>query len=219
MSQDPNAHFDQTVLDLIEHSAGGSVPGTPSYQDAVKRLLAAHQIYASADHKGGYATARSLARLPVFHANNLDALVAGQVGADALESNASIYDRYVQSLPAAHRARAEGLRILVAGKPAHHRAKHVGDTKVVAHDPIHTLFLVPGTGPHPGIPGNYLYGSALQLGLDGNSAWAVHIHDSDDGMALCDLPTMAAALAKVQEVLESAPFNMNELTTLGFRIK
>ncbi len=217
MPQDPNAQFDHSVLDLIEHSPSGAVPATPSYQDALKRLHAAHQVYHSADFKGGHVTARSLALRPVFHAQNLDALVAGQIDASALESNASIFDRYVQSLPAALRARAESLRLMVAGKPAHHRAKHVGDHKVVAHDPVHTLFLVPGTGPHPGVPGNYLHGSALQLSADAHSTWAVHLHDSDDGAAMCDLPTMAEALAKLQEVLASAPFDMNELAALGFR--
>ena len=219
MPQDPNAQIDHTVLDIIDHSPIGAVPATPSYMDALRRLVAAHQVYASADHKGGYVTARSLASRPVFHANNLQALLAGEIDAGALESNASIFSRYVQSLPEAHRARAEGLRTLVAGKPAHHRAKHVGDQIIVAHDPIHTLFLVPGTGPHPGVPGNYLYGSTLQIHADENSAWAVHIHDSDDGMALCDLPNEPAAFEKLQEVLASAPFNMNELAALGFRLK
>jgi hypothetical protein len=111
------------------------------------------------------------------------------------------------------------MRILVAGKPAHHRAKHVGDQKIVAHDPIHSLFLVPGAGPHPGVPGNYLYGSTLQLRVDDDSAWSVHIHDSDDGMALCDVGSVAAAFEKLQEVLASAPFNMNELSALGFSFK
>lgn len=218
MSQDPHAQFDHAVLDQIEHSPIGAVPMTPSYQDALQRLQASHQVYVSADYKGGYATARSLARQPVFCAQNFEALAAGEITAEALETNTSIFDRYVQSLPAAQRARAEGMRTLAAGKPAHHRAKQVGDLKVVAHDPIHTLFLVPGTGPHPGLPGNYLYGSVLQLTAAADSAWAVHLHDSDDGAALCDLPTMTAALAKLQEVLESAPFSLSELTALGFRL-
>lgn len=219
MSHDPNAQFDQNVLDQIEHSPVGAVPGTPAYQDALNRLRAANQVYPSADHKGGYVTVRSLARLAVFHAVNLDALVAGQINATELETNASIFDRYLGSLPPALRPRAEALRATVAGKPVHHRAKHVGDHTIVAHDPIHTLFLVPGTGPHPGLPGSYLYGSALQLSTDADSAWAIQIHDSDDGAALCDLPNLAAALAKLQEVLMSAPFNLNELAGLGFRIK
>src|SRR5580704_4457303 len=213
MPNDPNAHFDQTVMEMIEHSPIGAVPVTPSYQDALKRLYAAHQIYASADHKGGHVTARSLATLPSFHANNLDALIAGQIAAGALESNDGIFDRYVQSLPSAHRTAAESRRVLVAGRPALHRAKGV-------HDPVHTLFLVPGTGPHPGLPGNYLYGSALQVGADATaSPWAVHLHDCDDGAVLFDAPTMHEALAKLQEVLECAPFNMNELEALGFRFK
>jgi hypothetical protein len=219
MPQDANSHLDHTVLDIIDHSPIGAVPATPTYMDTLRRLIAAHQVYPSADHKGGYVTARALAALPVFRANNLDALLAGKIDATDLEVNASIFSRYVQSLPAALQTRAEGLRQLVAGKAAHHRAKHVGDQKIVAHDPVHMLFLVPGTGPHPGIPGNYLHGSALQLRADDDSSWAVHIHDSDDGMAFADVPNIAAALEKMQEVLASAPFNMNELAALGFSFK
>lgn len=214
MSQDPNAAFDQTVLDMIEHSPIGAVPTTPSYQDAIKRLYASHQAYADADHKGGHVTARSLARQPVFHANNLTALIAGQIAPETLETNYQIFDRYVQSLPADRRVKAEGLRLLVAGRPAHHR-KHGG---LVTHDPVHTLFLVPGAGPHPGIPGNYLYGSVLQLTAAADSAWALHLHDGDDGAARCDVSTMAEALGKLEEVLASAPFHLSELEALGFRL-
>jgi len=219
MPQDPNAHLDQTVLDLIDHSPIGAVPATPSYLDAVRRLVASHQVYKNADHKGGFVTARALSRLPLFHAQNLDALVAGRIDAAALETDASIFARYVQSLPATLRPRAEAMRTVIAGKPSHHRAKHVGDQIVVAHDPIHTLFLVPGTGPNPGVPGNYLHGSMLQVRAEPASPWAVHVHDSDDGMAFCDAPTMAEALAKLQEVLESAPFTLDELSGLGFSFK
>jgi hypothetical protein len=213
MSTDPNAHFDQTVMEMIEHSPLGAVPMTPSYQDALKRLYTAHQVYASADHKGGHVTARSLAARPCFHANNVAALMAGQIGAESLESNASIFDRYVQSLPSTRRVTAESRRVAVVGRPVLHRTKG-------AHDPIHTLFLVPGTGPHPGLPGNYLYGSALQVSSDATtSPWTVYLHDGDDGAVIFDAPTMPEALAKVQEVLECAPFNMNELEALGFRFK
>ena len=215
MPHDPNAHFDQTVLDMIEHSPIGAVPNTPAYQDAVKRLYAAHKAYADADHKDGHVTARSLAKLPSFHARNLDALASGQIAEESLESNASIFDRYVQSLPAARREKAESLRLKVAGRPAHHR-KHGG---LVAHDPLHTLFLVPGAGPHPGIPGNYLYGSVLQLGADAPAdPWAVHLHDSDDGAAFFEAPTLSGAFAKLTELIESAPFSMTELEALGFRL-
>ena len=77
MSQDPNAEFDHTVLDKIDFSPIGAVPVTPAYQDALKRLYAAQQVYASADHKGGHVSARSLAALPSFHANNLTDFMAG----------------------------------------------------------------------------------------------------------------------------------------------
>jgi hypothetical protein len=176
----------------------------------------ANRAYADADHKDGHVTARSLAKLPLFHANNLMELVASQIAPEALEANGSIFDRYIQSLPAAHRAKAESYRLTVAGRVAHHRAKH---GVAAAHDPVHTLILVPGTGPHPGLPGNYLYGSAFQVGADAaSSPWALYLHDSDDGAARFDAATMAEVLAKLQEVLESAPFNMNELQTLGFRL-
>ena len=220
MPHDPHAQFDQTVLEMIEHSPIGAVPFTPTYQDALKRLYASHQAYAHADHKNGHVTARSLAKLPHFHAKNLADLIAGRIGAEALEANGSIFDRYVQSLPAAVRVRAESFRLAVAGKVAHHRAKHVGADKIiVAHDPIHTLFLVPGTGPNPGLPGNYLHGAAVQLRAEADSPWSVHLHDSDDGDALCESATMAESLAKLVEVVECAPFNMNELEALGFTLK
>jgi hypothetical protein len=93
MSQDPNAHFDSTVLEMIEHSPVGAVPATPSYQDAIVRLRASHKIYADADHKDGHVTARSLARLRNFHAGNLDSLVAGTILPEALEPNSGIFDR------------------------------------------------------------------------------------------------------------------------------
>ncbi len=216
MPHSPHAQFDQTVLDMIDHSPIGAVPVTPAYQDAVKRLYVSHQAYADADHKDGHVTARALAKRPAIHANNLEALIAGQIAPEALEASASIFARYVLSLPAERRAKAEGFRLAVAGRVAHHRAKQGVEA---VHDPVHTLFLVPGTGPHPGLPGNYLYGSAFQVRADAaTSPWAVHLHDSDDGAAHFDAPTMAEALAKVQEVLESAPFNMNELEALGFRL-
>jgi hypothetical protein len=215
MPHDPHEQFDHAVLDIIEHSPIGAVPHTPAYQDAVKRLYASHQAYADADHKDGHVTARSLAKLPSFHAENLDALIAGRIAPEALESNGRIYDRYVQSLPAALRAKAESFRLTVAGKAVHHRTKHGHD---VFHDPVHTLFLVPGAGPHPGLPGNYLHGSLYQVTADATS-WTVFVHDNDDGAALADAPSLDEALARLQEVLASAPFHLGELAALGFRMK
>ncbi len=219
MPQDPHAHFDHTLLDLIEHSPTGVLPATPSYMDALKRLLATHQVYASANHKGGYVTTRSLTSAPLFYAQNLDDVIAGRVEPESLENNFSIFERYLVSLSEPLRERAAERRTVVVGKPSHHRAKHIGDQVVVAQDPINTLFLVPGTGPHPGLPGNYLYGSVFQRHANVNSPWLIHLHDNDDGLALCDLPTMAVAWDKLQEVLSSAPFNMNELDALGFSFK
>jgi hypothetical protein len=210
MPHDPNAEFDLIVLEMIEHSPVGALPRTLTHQDALKRLLATRQAYASADYKDGFVTARSLAKLPVFHAENLEALIAGQITTDALEANATIFDRYVQSLPEAHRARAESKRLAVAGKPAHHRTKHDGP---VIHDPVHSLFLVPGAGTHPGLPGNYLYGFVHEMSAE---AWTVHLHDSDDGAATFAATGLNEALAKLQEVLASAPFHLGELDALGF---
>jgi hypothetical protein len=213
MSTDPHASFDQTVLDVIEHSPTGAVPHTPAYQDALKRLRTSHQVYADADHKDGYVTARSLAKRPLFHANNLDALIAGRITPDKLEADASIFARYVQSLPPAQRPQAEAYRSRVVGRPVHHRAKH---DEAVVHDPVHTLFLVPGAGVNPGLPGNYLYGSVFETAAAG---WGVQLHDRDDGLSVCVAPDLAAALAKLQEVLESAPFLMSELEAFGFQAK
>ena len=213
MAHDPHEHFDQTVLDMIEHSPIGAVPGTPAYQDALKRLYASHQAYADADHKDGHVTARSLTRLPSFHATNLQELIERRIGPELLERNAGIFDRYVQSLRVDRRAKAESRRLLVAGRPVHHR-KHDGTP---VHDLVHSLFLVPGTGPHPGLPGNYLYGSLYETGHPA-TPWAINVHDSDDGAAVFEAADLAAALAKLQEVLASAPFNMNELEALEFRL-
>lgn len=215
MAHDPHAEFDHKVLDQIEHSPVGAVPRTPLYQDALGRLLASHQIYAHADHPAGFVTVRSLAARPCFHASNLDALTAGKIDAAALESNAGIFNRYVATLPAGLHAKAETFRLVVAGRPAHHR-KHGG---VIAHDPVHTLFLVPGAGPNVGIPGNYLHGSVLQLTADLLAGgWSLHLHDSDDGAAMCDAPTLPDALAKLEELIASAPFHLSELVALGFRL-
>lgn len=212
MSQNPHAQFDETVLEMIEHSPIGAVPQTPAHRDAVGRLLAAHQIYADADHKDGYVTARSLARLPVFRATNLDALARGEIDAEALEANAAIYDRYVHSLAAGLRPKAEAVRLHVAGRPPMHRAKGA-----VVHDPMHTLFLVPGSGPHPGLPGNYLHGSLFQLSADAQaSRWAIIIHDNDDGAERFEAATRQEALEKLIELVESAPFRLDELAALGF---
>jgi hypothetical protein len=211
--RDPNEHFDHTVLDLIEHSPIGAVPATPAYQDALKRLHAAHQVYADADHRDGHVTARSLAGRPRFHARNLGDYAAGRIESEALESNAAIFERYLQTLPAERRPAAEARRLVVAGRPVHHRTKHGA---VVGHDPVHSLFLVPGAGPHPGLPGNYLYGSVYESGT-APGPWALNVHDSDTGAAWVEVPSLPEAFAKLQEVLESAPFNMNELEALGFR--
>ncbi|HTJ78065.1 MAG TPA: hypothetical protein VL357_03640 [Rariglobus sp.] len=214
MPHDPHAQIDQTVLEMIEHSPVGAVPHTPSYQDALKRLVASHQVYVSADHKGGHVTVRSLAGLPLFHAQNLESFLSGKVNADALESDASIFSRYVQSLPEALRAKAEAARAVVVARRAHHRAKHGVE---VVQEPVHSLFLVPGGGSNPGLPGNYLYGSILQASPEAGSGWTLHVHDSLDGAAMCDLPTQSEALEKLQEVLASAPFLLSELDALGFR--
>jgi hypothetical protein len=212
---DPNAEFDHATLDKIEASPIGALPNTPAYQDSLRRLYAAQQVYPSADHKGGHVTARSLIQLPFFHANNLEAFIAGEINDDALESNASIYERYVQSLGIDQRAKAESYRLTVIGKAVHHRAKH---GVVAIHDPLHTLFLVPGAGPHPGLPGNYLHGAVFHVGDEATGNWVIHVHDREDGASLFSTPKLPDALAKLQEVLASAPFHLNELDGLGFHL-
>ena len=212
---DPHAEFDHAVLDKIEASPIGALPMTPSYQDALKRLYAAQQVYPSADHKGGHVTARSLATLPSFHAENLGPFMAGGITEDQLETNKSIYDRYVAWLPVALRARAEAQRFAVTGKPILHRAK-LGHAAV--HDPLHTLFLVPGAGPHPGLPGNYLHGAVFHVGDEATWSWVVHVHDSEDGATRYSSPKLPEALSKLEEVLASAPFHLNELNELGFHM-
>lgn len=211
---DALTEMDHAVLELIEHSPTGVVPHTPSHQDALRRLTAAHQVYPSAEHDHGYVTARSLAGRPCFQATNLEVLRAGQ--AESLEPNAEVFNRYVRSLPAELQRRAESSRATVAGKPAHHRARHGMPSTV--HDPVHTLFLVPGGGPHPGLPGNYLYGFMLETaGGASGASWSIHLHDRQDGEVVCDCGTVEEALTHLQELVESAPFHMEELEAFGFR--
>jgi len=216
MPQDPNSEFDHSVLDKIEFSPIGAVASTPSYQDALRRLYEAHQIYAHADHKEGHVTARSLSTLPIFFAANLDKFIASAITDEELETNASIYDRYVESLEPALQPQAEDSRVMVIGKPAHHRAKHGAE---IVHDPMHMLFLVPGAGPHPGIAGNYLHGSVFHIGADeATGAWVVNVHDSDDGASEFRTQKLADALAMLEDVLASAPFHLDELDALGFKM-
>jgi hypothetical protein len=219
MPHDPNETFDRAVLDLIDHSATGSVPSTPAYQDALKRLYRTHQVYASADHADGHVTARSLTGRPGFCASNLAQVAAG-AAPETLEENNAVFDRYLAALPPPLRPGAEAHRLRVVGRPVHHRAKHAGAERLpAAHDLVHTIFLVPGCGPHPGLPGNYLFGSLAETGAGpGADPWAVHVHDRDDGAAVAGAASLAAAAASLQELLESAPFAIDELGALGFRI-
>jgi hypothetical protein len=165
-------------------------------------------------------TARSLAGRPSFSAANLEAVADGSAPAEAMEPNDAIFERYLRSLPAVLRPGAEAHRLRVVGRPVHHRPKHTGAERLpAAHDLVHTIFLVPGCGPHPGLPGNYLYGSVVETGAEGGAdPWAVHVHDRDDGAAVAGAASLAAAAASLQELLGCAPFAMDELGALGFRI-
>ena len=208
--------MDQSVLEMIEHSPTGAVPHTPTYQDALRRLYASHQVYASADYKDGHVTARSLSARPAFRADNLAAFAAGEVEAEALEDNGRIFDRYVESLPEPLHAPAERHRLKAVGRPVPHR-KHHGQAAPAVHDPVHSLFLLPGTGPRHGLPGNYLYGSVFEPNpTAAPGRWSVQLHDAEDGAASFEAATLAEAVEKLQEVLDSAPFHLSELAALGF---
>ena len=51
-----------------------------------------------------------------------------------------------------------------------------------------------------------------------DAPWAIHVHDSDDGVAIFDAPTMMEALIELKDVIDSAPFAMSEIEALGFRL-
>lgn len=218
MSSDPHAQMDQTVLDLIDHSPTGAVPHTPTYQDALRRLHATHQVYSSADYKDGHITVRSLAAKPSFLPANLAALRAGEISPEALEPGADVFERYVGSLPVELRARAETFRAHAVGKPIHHR-KHAGAGDAPAiHDPVQGLFLVPGTGPRLGLPGNYLRGALVEHVIPGEaSRWVVSLHDAEDSTVEGESLDLVSAIDQVIEVAGSAPFELGELEALGFR--
>jgi hypothetical protein len=216
MSSDALAQFDQTVLDMIEYSPSGAVPHTPTHQDGLGRLRASHQVYPSADFKNGYVTVRSLSAKQSFHAGKLEAFLAGAADATELETDAYVFGRYVRSLPPVAQGRAEDHRAAVVGRRLHHRAKHGVEG---ATEPVHALFLVPGSGVHPGLPGNYLYGSIFQTSVDAvGGGWAIHVHDVENGAAICELANRTEAAAKFQDVLASSPFLLGELSELGFRL-
>jgi hypothetical protein len=211
MSHDPFAQIDQTLLDMIEHSSTGVVPHTPAYQDGLRRLRATHQVYLSADHAGGFVTARSLATRAAFYPENLEQVMKGEADEAALEQDAAVFDRYVASLPEARRAAAETARALVVAKKAHHRARHGAEA---VRDPLHSLFLVPGTGPHPGLAGDYLH---CWVHETPTGAWAVALHDGMDGEAKREVATRGEAWAAVEELVASAPFDLSELAALGYQ--
>ena len=214
MPQHPQVDFDQTVLDLIDNSPVGALPHTPTYDEALARLIATHQVYVNADHKGCHVTARSLSRQPSFIAANLGDVVSGRIDAALLEPNISIYDRYLLWLEPQLLPRANALRNTVAGKAIHHRQR-AGVAQ--SRDPIHTLFLVPGAGPQIGLPGNYLHGSIVEA-PDGSS-FSIEVHDSDTDCASCPATSLQDAYDKIQELLGSAPFHLSELDAIGFKLR
>lgn len=217
MPHAPLTPFDLTLLDLIEHSPIGAAPHTPTHDESLKRLLGALQVFHSSDFKDGFITARSLARQPLFIAAGLQELAAHPEDPSQVESNGSVFDRYVASLPLAHRARAETFRLGTAGRPIHHRAKTGGP---VARDPLHSIFLVPGVGPQPGLPGNYLRGSLAEVqDADHQTRYRIQVLDADTDAAVCELPTLGEALDRLRDVTESAPFHLSELEALGFETR
>lgn len=213
-----NAHteFDQHVLDMIDASPVGGVPRTPAHQAALAHLIAAHQVYVSADHADGYVTVRSLATQPLFAAENLADIVTGALDRSTLESDNTIYDRYVASLPESLQPAAEAYRQHVVGRRRLHRTRADG---VEIHDPLHSLFLVPGGGLNPGLPGNYLFGALVEDEVDNpQSTWSLHLHDRLDGAASREGLTREAALASLDDLLASAPFLLSELEVLDYRL-
>jgi hypothetical protein len=216
MPNDAHAQFDQTVLDLIECSPAGAVPHTPTHQDALGRLRATHQVYPSADFKNGYVTVRSLSAKRSFYAGKLHAFLAGEADVAELEGDGDVFGRYVRSLPPLAQARAEDHRATVVGRRLHHRTKQGAEG---ASEAVQALFLLPGSGAHAGLPGNYLYGSILQTCADAAAGgWAILVHDVENGTASCELGNRAEAAAKFQDVAASAPFLLVELAELGFRL-
>ena len=109
------------------------------------------------------------------------------------------------------------LRLDASGSNRPDAAAPIAICREFTHDPV-GLALVPGAGPHPGLPGNYLHGAVFHVGADdATGSWVVHVHDSDDGAALCNVPKLPEALEKMSELIASAQFHLSELAALGFR--
>lgn len=205
--------FDQTVLGLIEQTTNGVVPRTPSYDESTTRLRAAGQIYANSDFPGGFVTARSLARLPLFAAANLEACVNCGDGSVTPEPNLAVFERYLQSLRPELRARAETFRVPLAGHPVHHRAK---GGAAPSREPLNLLFFIPGGSKHRTLPGNYLHGF-LKEGVAG-APWELRVADAERGTARLTAATREEAFGKYAELTASVPFLLGELEALGFSL-
>lgn len=54
--------------------------------------------------------------------------------------------------------------------------------------------------------------------IEATGSWVVHVHDSEDGATRFNTPKLPEALSKLEEVLASAPFHLNELDALGFHM-
>lgn len=217
MPHSPHDEFDHAVLDMIERSSSGSVPRTPTYDEAIKRLLGSRQIYHSSDHRDGYVTARSLSSLACYVPAGLEGLVAAGGDASGVEQPNAVYDRYVAALPAPQRQKAESLRLSIAGKAVHHRPKTGG---TLVRDPLHLLFLVPGAGPQPGLPGNYLRGMLDEVpSVAGATLWRIRVMDTDTDASEWTTADLGEAVARVGEVVACAPFHLDELAALGFELR
>lgn len=218
MPHNPHEEIDHALLDMIERSPVGAVPRTPTFDEAIARLLASRQIYHSSDHRNGYVTARSMAALPVFLPAGLEALAtAGPEASASVESASGVFDRYASSLATNTKARALELRPAVVGKAVHHRPKSGGAAH--ARDPLHALFLVPGAGPQPGLPGNYLKGTLDELPAPNGAAWRIQIMDTDTDASVWTTADLGEAVARVAEVAACAPFHLDELAALGFELR
>jgi len=127
MSHDPpNAEFDHAVLDKMT-SARLARCRHPAYSGCLKRLYAA-QAGLRARRSQGRACHRALAGpAPAFSRAQPGAFIAGRITGEALEpTTEASTTATVQSLPAAHRARAESHRLMVLANRAHHRPSTTG---------------------------------------------------------------------------------------------
>lgn len=76
-----------------------------------------------------------------------------------------------------------------------------------------TVFFVQGDGPHSSLPGGYLW---AYIGKFRDQPWTVHVGDIDDGHMIKQVAGEFQAMQELELLVGFSPFDMRELTQVGY---